>query len=121
METGELARRRGKDPPKLEEALLLVLAQSPKDLRGIVHVLLGHDLVYIVGHERSVDEEGDDLEREQEARRQERVRDHLWQDELRVDNGTQCVSLFWDPPIAISLEDAKRTWLSLLQRSIGFR
>lgn len=59
-----------------------MLTERPEDLCRIVHVLFRHDLVDVVGHEGCVENECPELEREEEAGRQEGVCNHLWEDEL---------------------------------------
>lgn len=100
--------------PQSSGRTLLVLPERAEDFCRIVHVVAIDDsvrgpvsrvrasmgvygarikdaLVDVVGEQGSVEEERDDLEREEEAHGQEGVRDHFGEDELRGGAGETSV------------------------------
>ena len=96
---------------------LFVLAEGAEDLCRVKHVVAVDDLVDVVGEEGRVEEERHDLERQEEAHGKECVRDHLGEDELRACvRGSARVSRARG-----RVRGTRRTWLSLLHRSIGLR
>lgn len=67
---------------ELEEGFLLVRSQGPEYFCRVVHVVPIDDFVDVVGEQGYVEQEGDELERDEEQGRHERVRRHFRQDEL---------------------------------------
>lgn len=81
---GVVSARRARTEAESEARTLFVLSEGPEDLCRVKHVIPVDDLVDVVGEQGGVQQERDDLEREEEAEGEEGVGDHLGEDELCV-------------------------------------
>ena len=108
----EVVEERQEVETQFQEALFFVTHERPEDFGCVEQVVIVDDpvrvraqdvLVGVVGHKRDIEHERDPLATEQEERREERLRAHLRERELR----------------SARLGRRPRTLFSFEQRSIG--